>query len=53
MAGQGSAADDVAGVFGAAVRTDAVGLLIYARGRPLWSAARPDEILPPLDEGDR
>ena len=30
-----------------------MGLLIYARGRPLWSAARPDEILPPLDEGDR
>ena len=29
-----------------------MGLLIYARGRPLWSAARPDEILPPLDDRD-
>ena len=34
-------------------RTDAAELLLYGSGYPVWSAARPDDILPALDAGDR
>ena len=34
-------------------RTDAANLLIYGSGYPLWSAARPDQILPGIPAEDR
>jgi hypothetical protein len=34
-------------------RTDAAHLLVYGSGYPVWSAARPDQILPALDGEDR
>lgn len=34
-------------------RTDAAHLLIYGSGYPVWSSARPDEVMPALSEEDR
>lgn len=34
-------------------RTDAAHLLVYGSGYPVWSAARPDQILPALADEDR
>jgi predicted TIM-barrel fold metal-dependent hydrolase len=36
-----------------AQRTDAAYLLVYGSGYPVWSAARPAEVLPALSEEDR
>jgi len=50
---EGPPDDDAALVQEWAQRSDAVNLLIYGSGYPLWSAARPAEILPGLDAAER